>query len=85
MSRIRPRRACSSTWLLELGALRADFLEPGRDDDGPLDARLDALADHAGDGRRGVTMTARSTGSGIAPMWGYDRMPSTLGRLGLTG
>ena len=33
----------------------------------------------------GVTTTARSTGSGTAAIVGYDRIPSTLGRLGLTG
>ena len=33
----------------------------------------------------GVTTTARSTGSGTAAIVGYARIPSTLGRFGLTG
>ena len=33
----------------------------------------------------GVTMTARSTGSGTEPTSGTVAMPSTLRRLGLTG
>src|SRR4029079_12300697 len=39
----------------------------------------------SGTAAAGVTTTARSTFSGTAPTLGYALMPSTPGRLGLTG
>ena len=52
MSRIRPRRACSSTCRSSSTPSGPDLLEAGRDDDRPADPGVDALADHAGNRRR---------------------------------
>ena len=54
MSRILPRRASASTSDSSAMPRGPDFLESGGNDDGAIDARLDALADDARDrfGRR---------------------------------
>ena len=70
---------------LELGPLRADLLEPGRDDDRPLHPGLDALADHAGHGRRRGHDDRQVDRLGHRRDLGYALIPSTLGRFGLTG
>ena len=65
MTRMPPRRAVGEDLALQLRALRADLLEAGRDDDRAADAGLGALAMiRPGTVAAGVTMTARSTGSG---------------------
>ena len=72
--------------LLELGPFRPDFLEAGRDDDRPRDTGLDALADHAGHRRRGRHDHRQVDRLGhCLDRSGYALIPSTLGRLGLTG
>ena len=71
---------------LELGPVRPDLLEPGRDHDRALDAGVGALGrSRPGTVAAGVTTTARSTGSGTSAIVGYALIPSTLGRFGLTG
>ena len=76
MTRMPCARACSTTCLLERGALGPDLLEARRDDDDAADAGLAALLDEVrASVGGGVTMTARSTGSGMAVTLGCAWMP----------
>ena len=85
ISRIRPRRACSITRRSSSAPSGPTSLKPAE----MMIAPLTPASAHSpmtwGTVGAGVTTTARLTGSGTAAMLGYDRMPSTFGRLGLTG
>ncbi len=85
ISRIRPRRACSSTRRSSSTPAGPTSLKPAEMMIAPLTPTSAHSPMTSGTVDAGVTTTARSTGSGTAAMRGYDRMPSTLGRLGLTG
>ena len=70
---------------LQLLAVLAVLLEAGGDDDGPRNAKLHRLANHVGNGvgRRADDHQVHLVGK--SRTLGYALMPSTFGRLELTG
>ena len=59
------------------------FLKTRGDNDGPVNSSLHAISNYLGYCRAGVTITARSTGSGTAAMPDMNEFPARCGRLGI--
>ena len=85
MMRMRPRRASASTFASSSTPAGPVSLKPAEmmiAFGTPPSTHSPIIAGTVG---AGVTMTARSTGSGTSPRRGYALIPSTFGRFGLTG
>ena len=85
MIRIRPRRACSRTCRSSSAPGPPTSLNPAEITIAPRTPASTHSPITSGTVAAGVTITARSTGSGTSPIVGYALIPSTFGRFGLTG
>ena len=85
ISRIRPRRACSSTCRSSSAPAVPVSLKPAEMTIAPRTPASTHSPIRSGTVGARVAMTARSTGSGTADSFGYALIPSTLGRFRLIG
>ena len=83
ISRIRPRRACSSTWRSSSAPSGPISLNPAEMMIAPLTPASTHSPITSGTVGAGVTTTARSTGSGTAAIAGIRPDPQHVGPLGI--
>ena len=83
--RIRPRRASSSTRSSSSAPSGPVSLKPAEMTTAPRTPASTHSATMSGTAGAGATITAKSTCSGTSEIVGYAFIPSTLGRLELTG